>query len=348
MALNFVDTELAETVATPSLASLMRILIEKQLLLVNKPMQLFLANRIDNSGRLLVGTSTSRGVAAGLTGAIQLESATSFNGATFSIVNNSNDATGAYIALGKSRAGALGGVTIVQNNDVLGELRFTGADGGDLQTLGAQISAQVDGTPGANDLPTRLVFSTTADGASSPTERMRINSAGEVQVGATSFAFSPRFGISADGVTYSTIQQINNTNTGASSVQMIRFTWNGTSVGRIESTSSATSYLSGSDYRLKDNIQPMTGALEKIAALKPCTFKWKIDGKAGQGFIAHELQEVVADCVSGEKDAVDADGNPEYQGIDQSKLVPLLTAALQEAIGEIKSLKARVVALESA
>jgi hypothetical protein len=300
--------------------------------------------RIDETGRLLVGTSSSRGNWFNTTFAdplVQLEGSSSTR---LSITRNDNSDNSGELMLGNSRSSAY---AVLSNNDNLGRISFQGADGSEM-VAGAYIQCFVDGTPGANDMPGRLVFSTTADGASSPTERMRINSAGEVQVGATSFAFSPRFGISADGVTYSTIQQINNTNTGASSVQMIRFTWNGTSVGRIESTSSATSYLSGSDYRLKDNIQPMTGALEKIAALKPCTFKWKIDGKAGQGFIAHELQEVVADCVSGEKDAVDADGNPEYQGIDQSKLVPLLTAALQEAIGEIKSLKARVVALESA
>ena len=127
---------------------------------------------------------------------------------------------------------------------------------------------------------------------------------------------------------------------------MIRFTWDGTSVGRIESTSTATSYLSGSDYRLKENIQPMTGALAKVAALKPCVFNWKIDGKSGQGFIAHELQEVVPECVSGQKDAVDAEGNPQYQGIDTGFLVATLTAAIQEQQTLITSLTARVALLE--
>jgi uncharacterized protein YecT (DUF1311 family) len=70
--------------------------------------------------------------------------------------------------------------------------------------------------------------------------------------------------------------------------------------------------------------------LSVVAALKPCTYNWKVDGSDGQGFIAHELQEVVPDCVHGEKDAVDAEGNPQYQGIDTSFLVATLTAALQE------------------
>jgi len=74
----------------------------------------------------------------------------------------------------------------------------------------------------------------------------------------------------------------------------------------------------------------MTGALDKVAQLKPVTYKWNSDGSDGQGFIAHELAEVCPDAVSGEKDAVDEDGNPKYQGIDTSFLVATLTAALQE------------------
>jgi hypothetical protein len=91
----------------------------------------------------------------------------------------------------------------------------------------------------------------------------------------------------------------------------------------------------------------MTGALQKVAQLKPCTYTWKVNGFEGQGFIAHELQEVVPDCVTGEKDAVDADGNPVYQGVDTSFLVATLTAALQEAHGLIKDLQSRVIALEA-
>jgi len=91
----------------------------------------------------------------------------------------------------------------------------------------------------------------------------------------------------------------------------------------------------------------MTGALETVAQLKPVTYDWISDKTNGQGFIAHELQEIVPDCVSGHKDAVDAEGNPIYQGIDTSFLVATLTAALQEAHGLIKDLEARLVVLES-
>jgi hypothetical protein len=91
----------------------------------------------------------------------------------------------------------------------------------------------------------------------------------------------------------------------------------------------------------------MTGALAKVAQLKPVTYKWNADGSDGEGFIAHELAEVCPHAVVGERDAVDADGNPKYQGIDTSFLVATLTAALQEAHGLIKSLETRISALEA-
>jgi hypothetical protein len=97
----------------------------------------------------------------------------------------------------------------------------------------------------------------------------------------------------------------------------------------------------------KENILPITSALDTVLQLKPVTYKWKIDGSDGQGFIAHELQEVVPDCVIGEKDAVDEEGNPKYQGIDTSFLIATLTAAIQEQQTIINDLKARVETLEA-
>jgi hypothetical protein len=121
-----------------------------------------------------------------------------------------------------------------------------------------------------------------------------------------------------------------------------------TVTGSITQSGSTTiSFTTSSDYRLKENIIPMTGALAKVSALKPVTYTWKEDGSAGQGFIAHELQEVVSDCVVGEKDAVDAEGNPQYQGVDTSFLVATLTAAIQEQQAIINDLKARVETLEA-
>jgi hypothetical protein len=118
-------------------------------------------------------------------------------------------------------------------------------------------------------------------------------------------------------------------------------------VGNISTNGSATTYATSSDYRLKENVQPMQDALSVIAQLNPVTYTWKVDGSDGQGFIAHELQAVVPDCVSGEKDAVDAEGNPQYQGVDTSFLVATLVAAIKEQQATIDALVARVSALEA-
>jgi hypothetical protein len=112
-------------------------------------------------------------------------------------------------------------------------------------------------------------------------------------------------------------------------------------VGRISINATTVSYTSLSDYRLKDNVQPMTGALSKVALLKPVTYKWKTDGSDGQGFLAHELEGVFPDAVTGRKDALGEDGKPEYQGIDTSFLVATLAAAIQELKAEIDLLKAK-------
>jgi hypothetical protein len=122
---------------------------------------------------------------------------------------------------------------------------------------------------------------------------------------------------------------------------------NSTNVGSITCSTTATAYVTSSDYRLKHSIAPMTGALAKVAALKPVTYKWNADGSDGEGFIAHELAEVCPHAVIGEKDAADEDGKPKYQGIDTSFLVATLTAAIQEQQAMIETLTARVAQLES-
>ena len=120
----------------------------------------------------------------------------------------------------------------------------------------------------------------------------------------------------------------------------------GTIVGSVYSTASATSYLTSSDYRLKNSVAPMITGLATVAALKPVTYKWNVDDSDGEGFLAHELQEVIPHAVTGEKDAVDADGKPIHQGVDYSKIVVHLVAAIQEQQAAITALTARVAALE--
>jgi len=128
----------------------------------------------------------------------------------------------------------------------------------------------------------------------------------------------------------------------------------GSSVGTItQNGTSSTSYNTSSDYRLKENIVPMTGSIDRLKGLKPSKFNF-IDQDVSRdatitvdGFIAHEVSDIIPEAITGEKDGLDYEGNPEYQSIDQSKIVPLLTGALQEAISKIESLEARIKALES-
>ena len=166
---------------------------------------------------------------------------------------------------------------------------------------------------------------------------------------------------------------------GASSkALMFEHTVGGGETGSITTGSSSAAYNTSSDYRLKENVVPMTGSIDRVKALKPSRFNFILDAdKTVDGFLAHEAQAVVPESVTGTKDAMrdeeyevtaaieevrDADGNvtteaadavmgtrsvPDMQGIDQSKIVPLLTAALQEALTEIASLKTRVEALEA-
>lgn len=116
--------------------------------------------------------------------------------------------------------------------------------------------------------------------------------------------------------------------------------WSSTEVGKITVTSSATNYQTSSDYRLKENESPLVGALDRVAQLKPYRFNFKADpNNTVDGFFAHEVSSVVPQAIWGDKDGVDADGEPIYQGIDHSKLVPLLVAAIQELSAEVKALK---------
>jgi hypothetical protein len=186
------------------------------------------------------------------------------------------------------------------------------------------------------------------------TERMRIDSSGNLLVGKTTTAsdvttigaFITNVGKSVFTTSSGASLVLAGTGTGTRNIQ--DFYLNGNFIGAISVSTSAVSYNTTSDYRLKENIVPMSGALNVVALLKPVTYNWKADGSDGQGFIAHELQEVVPDCVTGEKDAVDEKGNPQYQGIDTSFLVATLTAAIQEQQAIITDLKARIEVLEGA
>jgi hypothetical protein len=172
------------------------------------------------------------------------------------------------------------------------------------------------------------------------TERMRINSSGQAMMGTTSpihsnAKLSLEMG-SSSGTVLATKRTI--TTTGR---QISFYNPNG-EVGSIQTNGSSTSYNTSSDYRLKENVVDMTNATDRLKQLSPKRFNFIADVDTTlDGFIAHEVSTVVPEAISGEKDAVDENGNPQYQGIDQSKLVPLLVKTIQE-------LEARITELENA
>ena len=197
-----------------------------------------------------------------------------------------------------------------------------------------------------------LVFytHTGAVGSENYSERMRIDSSGSVQVNTTN-SYGGQFTVygNSDSV-YNpmTVAQGAAGSTTRTSISFYRVAASA-EVGRIRTTNTSTSYETSSDYRLKENAVDMTGAIARVKNLQPKRFNFIADDTDTlvDGFMAHEAQTVVPEAVTGTHNEVDDDGNPVYQGIDQAKLVPLLTGALQEAIAKIEALEARVDALET-
>jgi len=474
--------------------------------------------RIDSSGRLLVGTGVGVTSSSGVNSTFQVHST---NGPAM-FGRFANDATAPALYLIKSRNTTVGSQTIVNNGDNIGRIAFEASDGSQLRRA-ATVDAFVDGTPGSADMPGRLAFSTTADGASSPTERMRIRSDGNVALrdsgtnyqlfsvngnqgngdgssvevisvrsthnepvtNGYSFQSRPSFNFTGTTANYfhygavpntvfsgtltnqfgffvgNTLNSATNnygfysniptgtnrwnfyadgtasnyfagatmvggtnnnpvwnndvgiairseghflsnvdTSAGYSSLRrnnngtLLTFHNNSTTAcGIISVTGQTTAYATSSDYRLKENVVDLTGAIDRVNQLQVRRFNFIADpDKTVDGFIAHEAQEIVPESVTGTKDAMEDIGTltewdgtiieaditepdsltwdetitdedtgetiktrtrtrtwvktgdrPVMQGIDQSKLVPLLTAALQEAIGRIKVLEQRVL-----
>ena len=399
------------------------------------------AMRITSSGNVLIGASASQSVLLSSGNALQIQGLGS-NTSGISTTRHSADSGGPYFNFGKSRGTADGAVTAVQSGDILGQIFFSGADGTDIRSSGASIMAKVDGTSGSNDMPGRLVFSTTEDGSDTPTERMSIDSSGKLligdgtsntddllqietpasggghgilirrndsnssqQVGKITFGnnSSDNLGqiyVSTVGAVNSAAMVFQTTSGGSSSEAMridssgnvsigdtsadakfdvvagsgraatfktnnsggvqdvvnignvananysaIRF-WNqgpytGTVIGSISCTTSSTAFNTSSDYRLKENVVDLTGATARLKQLKPKRFNFIVDADTTlDGFLAHEVSSIVPEAITGSKDEVDADGNAVMQGIDQSKLVPLLVKTIQE-------LETRIAALEA-
>jgi hypothetical protein len=200
--------------------------------------------RIDSSGRLLVGTSSAYTIGSSSSWAIQAATA------GISAIRPTNDTNPATLTLAKTRSTSLGSFAIVQNNDNIGIVDFAADDGTDYATSAARIICQVDGTPGTNDMPGRLVFSTTADGASSPTERMRINADGSLWFGQTTRTnvgvnnTTNGFGLGSNGIIHTSVDSsaclyVNRTTDDG---DLVSFRQAGTQEGSISVSGTAVSY----------------------------------------------------------------------------------------------------------
>jgi hypothetical protein len=222
----------------------------------------------------------------------------------------------------------------------------------------------------------------TLTGNTIATERMRIDSGGNLMVGTTTA--NGLFAVAGNGGGYTAYlsggtggQNIAVRGSGTTGTCFRVLNSGGTDVGSIDYTASATTYSTTSDYRLKENITPIQGAGDIVKAMQPATYNMKSDGSWQDGFLAHELQMLIPGAVTGEKDkmkdeeyeiepeeeaVLDADGKeikkakkakkgvrsvPDLQMVDYSKLTPILTAALQEALNKIDELTARIEALEA-
>jgi hypothetical protein len=336
--------------------------------------------RIDSSGNVGIGTASpaQRLHVKGVSGspAIQVETSNGTNNSTQPVLTVGTDTLTyqAQIALVREgTSGLLGwsfltnavgsptermritsaGNVVIGNGDTSatptnGILQATGDSGTDI--VGATLAIQGGrGTGSGAGGP--IIFSTAAAGTTgttlnAATERMRISAGGILTVGTTNGTpgSSNVVGAAISGSGYISISRDNISaefNRIASDGDAVVFQRAGTKVGSISVTTTATAYNTSSDYRLKESIQPIFGASDRVRQLNPVNFAWKADGTRTDGFIAHEVQAVAPQAVTGEKDG------EEMQAIDHSKLVPLLTAALQEALTEIAGLKARITALEA-
>ena len=223
----------------------------------------------------------------------------------------------------------------------------------------------------AGDIPGRLSFFTTPDGSTSPSERMRITNGGTILIGRTSAGNTGNGHtlrgtdsciFSRDSDSGETVQISRNTNDSVIVQFRAGDSGNATQIGHIDKSGSGVTYNSDSDYRKKENDVVISDGITKLKQLRPIRFNYKENpDKTFDGFFAHEVHPVVPEIVTGTKDAVvtqdDIDNgdyqqsekdDPKYQSMDYGRLTPLLTAALQEAIAEIETLKAKVAALESA
>ena len=299
--------------------------------------------RIDSSGRLLVGKSSARSFPSSITGLLQVES-TSVLSSALGLTNNQNTGSGPSLIFGKSRGASVGSNTVVQVNDQLGAIWFTGTDGSQ-SVVGAEIRAYVDGTPGANDMPGRIVLSTTANGASTPTERMRIAEDGDVFFNTTTVPTS-----STPGVYFTTSGRVIHYSTTATASARVFEAGGATGYARImgdgDLENSNNRYTGVSDVKLKQNIEDATSQWDDIKSIRVRKYEFISNpDRRHIGVVAQELEEVCPGLVI-ERDLNEETGET-VKSVAYSVLYMKAVKALQEAMERIETLEAKVAALES-
>lgn len=297
--------------------------------------------RIDSSGRLLVGTSTTLGNPTGVEATFQIAGAVP---ATFTRYSSAGAGSPAVLGFQRSYSNSVGTHASLLSGSEIATLRFSGSDGTAFIDA-ASITAVVDGTPGTNDMPGRLVFSTTADGASSPTERMRIDNGGSTSLfssnnigldvsssraaGTTDYVLRGRYGASANTGGTTSFQVFTN--------------------GNVQNTNN--SYAAISDLKLKENIVDAGSQWDDLKALQVRNYNFKEGQTHTQiGLVAQEVELISPGLVTESPDR-DEDGNDlgtVTKSVNYSVLYMKAVKALQEAMERIETLEAKVAALEAA
>ena len=311
--------------------------------------------------RIRIGNETHKQIG----GAAKIVGIATNGGDSGIVIARNSDGSGAgSLGFGKSRGTSDGAVTVVQDGDSLGSVYWAGADGTDLVSIAASISGQVDGTPGSNDMPGRLVFSTTSDGSASSTERMRIDSNGCVMINRTTAvaddmtAGALHVGINATTTSPTMIVDDGDSSVEANSIVMavmfsndnsfseakyISFRDLGGEQGSVTGTGNGSvSFNTSSDVRLKTNIQDTASQWDTIKALQVRDYEWIGNGNEETGFIAQELHEQIPQVVrvGGEEAA------KQPWAVDYGRITPQLTKALQEAMARIETLETELAKLK--
>jgi hypothetical protein len=326
--------------------------------------------RLDSSGRLLHGVTASVDVGSTAAANTQIHSGNSV--LQLAIAGYGNNSGGAIFALGHSRSGTVGDASgQLSNNDEIGTIRFAASDGTDMENTAAFITGLIDGNVSSNSTPGELAFGVN-NGAGSNANCILIRSDFDIFLGGASGA-NRMFQSNSRGFVYDHdgggahpfigVQHSAKT-TGAAAY--ISFQSQTSERGKIAESNSGNNvtYNTSSDYRLKQDEVLISDGITRLKQLKPYQFKWKDNLEYGyvDGFFAHEVGDVIKGSATGSKDEVVTQeglddgtynknrsvGDMVAQGLDYSRLTPLLTAALQEAIAKIETLETKVAALEAA